>query len=81
MQACLVTLTLTLTLTLTTDPDSNPNPNPNPNPSPSPNAGFCLVILCLFPFVVAAKVQGVAMASAIAFLGVTMMYSLNEVAP
>jgi hypothetical protein len=36
--------------------------------------------LCLFPFVVAAKVQGVVMATTIAFLGVTMMYSLNEVA-
>ena len=58
--------------------------------------------MCLFPFVVAAKVQsvamaddqaeapnpnpnpnqvqGVAMAATIAFLGVTMMYSLNEVA-
>ena len=53
---------------------------PFPFPYAQLNAGFCLVNLCLFPFVVAAKVQGVPMATTIAFLGVTMIYSLNEVA-
>ena len=53
---------------------------PFPFPYAQLNAAFCLVNLCVFPAVVAAKVQGIPMVSAIAFLAITMMYSLNEVA-
>ena len=53
---------------------------PFPFPYAQLNAAFCVVNLCVFPAVVAAKVQGLAMVTTIAFLAITMMYSLNEVA-
>ena len=37
-------------------------------------------MLCIFPAVVAAKVEGLPMVIAISFLAITMIYSLNEVA-
>lgn len=44
------------------------------------NAVFCVINLTIFPTVVASKVTEPGMRAALSFLGITMMYSINEVA-
>merc|ERR1712107_929613 len=44
------------------------------------NAVFCVINLTIFPTVVASKVTEPGMRAVLSFLGITMMYSINEVA-
>merc|ERR1712137_52547 len=53
---------------------------PFPFPYAQLNAVFCIINLVIFPAVVASKVNEVGMRAVLSFCGITMMYSINEVA-